>query len=125
MANKDIDVLRNTASMSMAPEYPSDYDELDEVSAGRGLTLNPCFTGKMFQEAVNFPIIAENWEHIKYGRVKRAWEKEFTQAERNKISRYRGKFHRWYLVTGVPKRVMVNLNTLTLLQRAVNFFASN
>jgi len=120
----DISTVRNTRSRSMDPEDPETFVEMDAVTAGRrGLKLKPVFSGETFQQAVRYPVIVENWEKVKAGRHKRRWEATFTQAERNKISKFYGRFYKWYLVSGTPERVSLRLNTLTLLQRAVNFFA--
>jgi hypothetical protein len=122
--NMEIEDVRNTRSMRMDPESPAEYDEMDAITAGpNGMKLMPVFSGEMFQQSVAYPVIVEAWDKKNSGRHKRRWEATFTQAERNKISRYYGRFYRWYLVSGTPKRVSLQLNTLTLLQRAVNFFA--
>lgn len=121
----DIAEQRNTKSMDMRPESPAEYAELDSVETGRnGVKLMPVFDGETFQQAVAFPVIVEAWEKKNSGRRKREWLAAFTEAERKKIGKYHSRFYRWYLVTGVPKRVSVNLDTLQLLQKAVNWFAS-
>ena len=120
----DIRNVYNTRSMPLDPESPDEYVEMDQPRAGRGLKLQPVFTGEMFGKAVAYPVIVEGWEKKNFGRHKRRWLAEFTEKERNKIARYYGKFYRWYLVTGAPKKVAIRLNTITLLQRAVNFFAA-
>ncbi len=84
----------------------------------------PVFTGEQFKKIVVYPVIVEAWDKKKNGRRKRQWLKDFTDAERKKIGTYYGRFYRWYLVTGTPKHVMCQLNTIELLKKAVNFFAS-
>lgn len=124
MFDHDIGEIRNTKSMDMRPESPAEYVEMDNITTGpNGMQLLPVFSGEMFQKSVAYPVIVEGWDKKSAGRHKRRWEATFTQAERNKISRYYGLFYKWYLVSGTPKRVSLQLNTLTLLQRAVNFFA--
>ncbi len=116
--------FNNTKSMDMQPKSPPEYVEMDNITSGpNGMQLLPVLSGEVFQKAVAYGVIVEGWEKKKAGRHKRRWEATFTQAERNKISRYYGRFYRWYLVTGTPKRVSMRLNTLALLQKAVNFFA--
>jgi hypothetical protein len=117
-------LIRNTRSMSLAPESPEPYNALDEVDVSKGLALQPVFTGRAFLDVVNYPVIVEMWEKVKYGRHRRRWLAEFTQAERNKIACYHGRFYRWHLVSGTPDRVACRLSTLQLLQRAVAFFAT-
>ncbi len=121
----DIDYPQNTRQMSMEPDSPDQFVMMDrETGGGKAHSLLPVFSGDAFRKVLNYPVIVESWEHKKAGRVKREWEKEFTQAERNKIARYYARFYRWYLVSGTPKRVTCRVATLRLLQRAVAFFAS-
>lgn len=122
--NEDGSPVRNTWAMDMSPKPQEPLGELDAFESQAGLDLLPVFSGEKFREAVNYPIIVEMWDKKKAGRVKRAWEKEFTSGERNKIARYYGKFYKWHLTTGTPKRVALRLNTLQLLRRAVHFFAT-
>ena len=122
--NEDGSPVRNTWAMNMSPKPRELLGELDAFESRAGLDLLPVFSGEKFLEAVNYPIIVEMWDKKKAFRVKRAWEKEFTEAERNKIARYYGRFYRWHLISGTPKRVVLRLNTLQLLQRAVHFFAT-
>jgi len=119
----DIGDQRNTRSMDMRPESPAEYSQLDELQDGKAMTLLPVFSGEAFQKAVVFPVIVEAWDKKSAGKHKRRWEATFTPAERKKIAIYYGRFYKWYLVSGVPRKVSVRLNTLTLLQKAVNFFA--
>jgi hypothetical protein len=109
--------------MSIWPESPEEFAMLDPP-ANRRMQLQPVFTGDMFKQAVAYPVLVEGWDKKKSGRVKRAWLKEFTEAERTTISSYYKRFYRWHLVTGMPAHVSCRLTTLALLQRAVNFFAS-
>lgn len=122
--NEDGSPVRNTWAMDMSPQRQEFMGDLDAFESRAGLDLLPVFSGEMFKEAVNYPIIVEMWDKKKAGRVRKAWEKEFTEAERNKVARYYGKFYRWHLISGTPKRVALRLNTLQLLQRAVHFFAT-
>lgn len=117
--------IQNTRSMRMDPQPVEAFNSLEDLGAGsEHVSVITTFSGEAFQKFVNYPIIVEMWEKRKAGRVRRAWEAAFTQAERNKISRYYGRFYRWHLVSGTPLKVACNLGTLDLLQRAVEFFAS-
>lgn len=124
MQNDDFGVLiRNTRSMDMQPRSPDEYASLEDGYRGE-VELMPTFTGRAFSRAVAYGVIVEMWEKTKFGRVRREFHKAFTQAERNKIGRYHGRFYRWLLVSGVPDRVTCRMGTLELLRRAVAFFAS-
>lgn len=122
MTDHDISEVRNTSSRSMAPEHPDEYDQLDPLNH-QGFKLLPVFSGEMFRRTVQYPIIVEGWEKKNYGRHKRRWLATFTQAERNKISQYHGRFYKWHLVSGSPLHVSLRPSTLRLLLRAVQFFA--
>lgn len=116
--------LENTKQMSLDPEDPEDYVEMDKPLAGRGgVRLLPVFSGEMFKQQVNYPVIVEAWEKKAAGKHKRRWMETFTKAEQRKISSYYGRFFRWHLRSGTPTRVSMHLDTLKLLQRAVIFFA--
>lgn len=108
----------------MDPESPAEFYQEPEAMGTGGLTFAPVFSGEMFGKVVAYPVIVESWEKRRAGRVKRAYIATFTEGERKTLSKWQGKFYRWYLVTGTPKRVMLRLKTLALLQRAVTFFAS-
>lgn len=105
------------------------FDELSERLNGRSdiskpVSLRPVFSGEYFKSQVAYPVIVEAWDRLKgSGSKRRRYQAEFTEAERKLISSYYRKFYRWYLVTGTPDKVMLSLDTLNLLQRAVNFFA--
>lgn len=111
--------------MPLDPETSDElYQEPAALTAGRGMSLAPVFSGDAFRNAVAYPVIVEGWEKKNAGRVKRAYHAEFSPAERKALGRWHFKFYRWHLVTGTPKRVMLRIKTLSLLQRAVNFFGS-
>lgn len=116
--------IQNTRSMSLAPESPPEYVALDGHTSGKQMQLLPVMNGDYFRGQVNYAIIVECWDRSKYGRGRRQWLVEFTQAERNKIASYYGRFYKWHLVSGVPDKVSLHLSTLQLLQRAVAFFAA-
>lgn len=113
----------NTRSMSLEPDNREEMTWLEKPQ--EGVSLLVCLSGADFKELVDYPIIVERWDHKKGGRVKREWMKQFTEAERNLISRYYAKFYRWYLVSGTPRKVVFRkIKTIQTLQRAVDFFAS-
>lgn len=113
----------NTRSMSLEPDNREELRWLEKPQEGASLLI--CLSGANFKAAVDYPIIVEMWERKKGGRVKREWLKQFTETERNLISRYYAKFYRWYLVTGAPDKVVFRkVSTLTTLQKAVHFFAT-
>lgn len=116
---------------SLAPQHAAELDmDRDELPEG-AMRLMPVFSGDAFLKAVNYPVVVEMWKHIFThgnrrigGRIGRAFMEQFTEVERKTISKWHTKFYRWYLVTGTPKRVVLRLKTLQLLQRAVAFFGT-
>lgn len=115
--------MQNTSQMSPAPDSPDEFVQLDSLSDAQ-VEVRPIYSGRAFNQLVAYQVIVEMWKQKNYGRVKRAWLKEFTQAERTTISNYHGRFYRWTLVSGTPDHVSCRMKTLHLLQRAVAFFAS-
>lgn len=108
--------------LSNNSDHMADFEDFED--SDRPVTLRPTFSGEAFKRIVAYPVIVEIWDKLgRSGSKRRRYNDEFTEAERKLIARYYKRFYRWYLVTGTPKRVMLNLNTLHLLQRAVNFFA--
>lgn len=77
-----------------------------------------------FKQLVAYPVIVEAWDKVKSGKAKREWLKQFTEEDRARIAYYQKKFYDWYLVTGAPMSISVKSKNITLLQRAVDFFAS-
>ena len=117
--------IQNTRSMSTIPQPQEDFVAMDPIVTNRrGCRLLPVMTGEMFKTAVNYPVIVEMWEKGKEGRVKRAFHEQFSDAERRTLARYYGRFYRWHLVTGTPKTIACRLQTVRLLQRAVEFFGT-
>lgn len=102
----------------------------DDPVPQKQLTLAPTLSGELFLHLVQYPIVVEMWEKVnplgssQSGRKKRAWLAAFTERERHAISRWHQKFRDWYLVKGTPQRIQLRLSTLTLLQKAVHFFAT-
>lgn len=121
-SDSDLDI-QNTKQMSLAPQRGEAFNMMDTPTNNK-LDFYPVFSGAEFRSIVSYPVIVEGWDKRKHGRVGRAWIKEFTQAERNKIGKYYGRFYRWYLISGTPDRVLCKLNTVLLLKRVVNFFAT-
>lgn len=104
--------------------------EDDPALQDKPVTSTPTFSGDTFRHLVQYPIIVEMWEKVnplgssQPGRRKRAWLDAFTQRERRALSKWHQKFRDWHLVKGTPRRVQLRLSTLTLLQKAVHFFAT-
>jgi len=104
---------------------PESVDEFFEGSHEiREVTLTTILTGTLFLRAVNYPVVVEMYDKAKCGRKRVAYHKEFTDAEREVISRWHTRFRKWHLVSGTPERIAVRPKTLALLQRAANFFGS-
>lgn len=101
---------------------PIDEQFTDDEDQPRPLQLMPTFSGDAFIKVVAYPVVVEAWEKKRDGSRKRRYLAEFTEAERVVIGRWHTRFEKWYLRTGTPRRVQLRLSTLTLLQRAVNFF---
>ncbi len=78
--------------------------------------------------ATGFPVIVEGWEKCvgrsAGGRQRRAWEAEFTKAERRKASRLHTKLRCWYLRSGVPQQTLMGLQTYRFIQRLASFFGT-
>lgn len=100
-------------------------DEQESTSEPPCIKLQPIMSGEYFKRLVKYEVIVECWDRVK-GSVscKRRYCAEFTAEERKTIARYHGKFYTWHLRTGTPQRVIIQLDTLALLQRAVSFFAA-
>lgn len=72
---------------------------------------------------LQFPVMVEMWDKVQ-GSIskKRKYKLQFTNQERETISRYYKIFYNWYLVKGTPEKAVMNLKTLLILERAINFF---
>jgi hypothetical protein len=117
--------IRNTRSISLAPQSRPDSDfEKDSFVGGKEMQLLPVFTGEHFIQIVAYPVIVESWDKKKSFSRNRRWLTEFTDQERKLISSYYARFYKWHLISGGPKKVSCRLSTISVLQRAVNFFAS-
>lgn len=76
-------------------------------------------------QALQLPIIVEQWEKKKTGRRRAQYQAAFNEKEREALEYWYPIIYRWYLVTGFPDyRIFRSLETVNLLRRAVNFFAS-
>lgn len=101
----------------------AEVEDLDDAAPG-DLVLRTILSHDLFRKQVCYGVIVECWEHKKAGRVRRLWNEQFTQAEQKLVSKYHTTFRDWVLGKGPPARVAVELKTIELLQRAVNFFAT-
>lgn len=116
-------MIQNTRQMSLDPESPDSFSNMDELR-DQPVQCALVFDGDYFRRQVCYSVIVEMWNKAKSGRQRRLYLQEFTEAERKKIATYYARFYRWHLVTGTPDKVSCRLDTLQLLQRAVNFFGS-
>lgn len=75
--------------------------------------------------ALQYPVVVEMWDKVKGSMSKRRkYNEAFTEKERNTIRRYKGLFHNWFLVKGTPEKAVMNIETLTLLKRVIDFFGT-
>jgi hypothetical protein len=103
---------------------PVEELHMDTPDVSRPILLLPSFSGEAFSEVCAYPVIVEAWEKRLHGLGRRRYHAAFSVAERATIARYHTHFRRWYLVTGTPRRIILRLRTLHLLNRAVAFFAT-
>jgi len=98
-----------------------DLDQLNDAP----VEVHIYITMPLFERMVQWRILAECWHHAKSGRGKRAYLKEFDEAERKILSWYHKKFWDWLMVSGPPsKKMRLRIEHLRLLQRAVALFAA-
>lgn len=112
--------VQNTRNMSLVPDSPDHYSSLEELTGGDVKCLL-VMAGRVFNQFVHFQVLVECWPWLKNGSYRRKYQQAFTQAERNKLARFYGRFYRWTLISGVPDRVAVRPQTVQLLQRAIEF----
>lgn len=126
-SDRDLSHVQNTTSMWMCPDARSEFAELDDPGDA-DVTLRTAFSGEFFAKLVPYGVIVEGWGKVRKqggsGRVRRAFEAAFTQAERNKLAGWHGRFYRWLVIEGTPARVACRLSTVDLLRRATDFFAT-
>ncbi len=74
---------------------------------------------------LQYPIVVEMWEKKEFGRIKRAFVKEFpTPAERRKAANLYKMFYRWYLIDGTPDNHTFKPETIVFVERLSNFFGT-
>lgn len=109
------------------PMGPADFESADaqflEISPDDG-KLHVAILWPGSEIARYTGVIVEAWEHKHYGRGKRAYLKEFTEKEREKIGQLHTKAYQWVLRTGHPGHIQMSPDTHNLLVRAANFFAT-
>lgn len=78
-----------------------------------------------FRSMIDPMVIVESFGHIKFGRVRRAYESEFSDGERAYLKKVHDKYLLpWCLTSGLPMLIeWPCLADLQVLQRAANFFA--
>ena len=69
-------------------------------------------------------VLVECWDHKRYGRVKRAYLKEFNDSERARLGKLHTRAWVWVMRRGVPDRVVLSAGNYNLLVRAASFFAT-
>jgi hypothetical protein len=70
-------------------------------------------------------VIAERTENGVQGRMRRELNSQFSEAERNLLSKWRLRIRAWYLLTGVPRNgVRMAPSTYGTLCKFADFFAS-
>ncbi len=78
------------------------------------------------QRGIPYRLICETKSGSRWNtmRRKREWQKQFTDAERDKCSKLFAQAYQWYLVKGVPDSVVMSPGTLALWQKLGAFCAS-
>ena len=74
-------------------------------------------------------VIVEGWDHVvnpreRSGSKYRKWCAEFSQQERDALSKWHSKMWAWEMRSGHPLEIVMSPNSYSLLERAANFFAS-
>lgn len=116
--------IQNTKSMDLCPQEPDEFVDMNQ-QVTRNVAVMVTYSGDAFQRFVAYPVIVEAWDRVgRCGSKRRKYNAAFTEAERRLLTAYHGRFYRWYLVSGSPRRVACRLKTLQMLKRAVDFFAS-
>ena len=72
---------------------------------------------------LQYPVLVEMWDKNS-GRIRREYNKQFTETERELVRRYYSVFYSWYLKSGTPEQAVMLPNTLDILRRAIHFFAT-
>lgn len=106
----------------MADYYIERYSELEVVDEPKAFV---CFAWPAEMITPHAAVMVECWDHKRYGRVKRAYLKEFTDAERAALGKLHTRAWRWIMQRGTPDRVIMSARNYTLLTRAASFFATN
>ncbi len=113
--------LRSNWVISDNPSLSSREDDekpMDGAEVRLIAKFGPAYISPLF-------VIVENYGHKSFGRGKREYLANFTEAERKIISRWYGILYDYHLRTGIPiNGVAMSLETLELLRRAANFFAT-
>jgi hypothetical protein len=113
----------NTNWRDLNPDHRAEYEDVDEPSSDSDRpNVAILWPGNTIARFTG--VIVEGWEHKNYGRGKRAYLAEFTEAERKKLPKLYTRAYGWVLRTGHPKHVKMSPATFDLLTRAANFFAS-
>ena len=77
---------------------------------------------------LQFPVMVEMWDRVMGNGINNrkmcAYRKQFNEQERQLIRRYYNIFYGWYLRTGTPQHHRMKPTTYQLLERAIQFFAT-
>jgi hypothetical protein len=74
---------------------------------------------------LQFPVMIETWDKVMgCNRIKNKYNNQFSEQERQLIKRYYNIFYKWYLRTGTPQHHRMKPTTYQLLERAIQFFAT-
>ena len=107
------------------PEHRTEFEDLDSsMNSSKAVAFVMTIRGDEFARTFPYAVIVEMWDKTKYGRVRREWQKQFSEAARKLISTWHTKFRKWHLQTGMPERVAIRPTTMELLRKALNFFAT-
>lgn len=108
--------------MKPRDHFSSRIEDIEPAPPVQVITL---FSGEFFSKQVGWQVIVEMWEKRTFGRVKRAFQKEFTDPnEVRLLGEWYKRFYDWMFRTGTPRQVRMETRTLHLLQRAANFFGT-
>lgn len=106
-----------------APEPQPAYAALGARVEGKVRALLQ-LDGQLFTRATQYPVVVERWDRRLSGKGKRRWLAEFTKRERRQAEILHTKLRRWYLLSGTPQKILLRADTIKLLQRLCDFFAS-
>ena len=81
-------------------------------------------TGEQFSNAYYPEMVVQMWGRVKHGIVKQNFHDEFDEFERKQVAKWVYKFRKWYLKDGMPENISIKPESVQLLDRIQQFFAS-